>query len=124
VTIFERTFHLPASLTTLPFAVGDVVSIHVEPEVRAWGYNPCPDGTLARVLGYDGALMESSGPVVDAKGETWSGPWVIGSAVSLLTAAGVKLIESSTRLRLVEASHIHQPARAGEEYAALAGKGA
>ena len=32
--------------------VGDVVIITIEGESRAWGYNPCPDGTRATVLGF------------------------------------------------------------------------
>jgi hypothetical protein len=32
--------------------IGDEVSIKIEEESRYWGYNPCPDGTVATVIGF------------------------------------------------------------------------
>ena len=32
--------------------IGDEVVIKIEKESREWGYNPCPDGTRAKVLGF------------------------------------------------------------------------
>jgi hypothetical protein len=32
--------------------IGDIVTIEVAKENREWGYNPCPDGTIAEVLGF------------------------------------------------------------------------
>lgn len=32
--------------------IGDKVIVQIEKESRDWGYNPCPDGTVATVIGY------------------------------------------------------------------------
>lgn len=32
--------------------IGDVVIVKIEKESREWGYNPCPDGTKAKVIGF------------------------------------------------------------------------
>lgn len=32
--------------------IGDTASIQVNPENRAWGYNPAPDGTLVEIIGF------------------------------------------------------------------------
>jgi hypothetical protein len=32
---------------------GDAVTITIEKESREWGYNPCPDGTAATVVGFE-----------------------------------------------------------------------
>jgi hypothetical protein len=32
--------------------VGDEVAITIPQENREWGYNPCPDGTKATILGF------------------------------------------------------------------------
>lgn len=32
--------------------VGDEVAITIPQENREWGYNPCPDGTKAIILGF------------------------------------------------------------------------
>lgn len=33
--------------------IGDKVSITIEKDSRDWGYNPCPDGTIAEVVGFE-----------------------------------------------------------------------
>lgn len=119
-TTYERTFHLPLfySARALPFAVGDVVSIHIEPEWRARDHNPCPDGTFARVLGYEATLFgaPSDNVVKAANGSEWLGPWINPDRVSLMTATGDLLVEWSHRLRLVEPSHMTPPAHPGTRY--------
>jgi hypothetical protein len=95
------TFRVPHDrIDVLPFAVGDVVSIHIEPESRGYGYAPCPDGTLARVLGYSGIYYGKGGVQI----ADYEGPDVNQLRVSLLTADGKAFEESANRLRFVEAS--------------------
>jgi len=33
--------------------IGDIVTVMVPAENREWGYDPCPDGTLGKVVGFD-----------------------------------------------------------------------
>jgi len=32
--------------------IGDTVKINIEDEARQWGYSPCPNDTLATVIGF------------------------------------------------------------------------
>jgi len=32
---------------------GDMVKVSVIPSNREWGYNPCPDGTIGKVVDFD-----------------------------------------------------------------------
>jgi hypothetical protein len=88
----------------LPFQVGDVVIITIPQENREWGYNPCPDGSKALVLGYGGYLVGTeptehiTHPFLPI-GDEQHGPKVNASWVRVMLENGKIYEEFSPRLQ-------------------------
>lgn len=54
---------------------GDMVRVSVLPENREWGYDPCHDGTIAKVVGF--AEIELTGAWTDKPGVYRNRYWPI-----------------------------------------------
>ena len=76
--------------------VGDEVTITLEAESREWGYNPCPDGTRATVLGFTESTYGRLGNWGRAPGVYENHSWV-----KLRLADGREHQEWDGRLTLV-----------------------
>lgn len=97
----------PSWFSSLRFALGDRVSIHIPKDNRDWGYNPCPDGTQAIVLGYRGiAYTDDPAKVGDTRfyslGTSRLGAHINACWVRLMFDDGREHTEFESRLRLVE----------------------
>lgn len=77
--------------------IGDKVTITIEKENREWGYNPCPDGTIAEVTGFSEI---NYGRVNDCMPKP--GVYVDRSWVKLKLEDGKEHTEWSSRLTLLD----------------------
>lgn len=57
--------------------LGDKVSITIEKENREWGYDPCPDGTVAEVVGFSETFYSRTGNFGHKPGVYETKSWVL-----------------------------------------------
>lgn len=79
--------------------IGDEVVITVEKENRDWGYNPCPDGTKATVVGFTEIDYGRTHNFGHKPGIYLNRSWV-----EIKSQDGKQWAESSTRLELTDST--------------------
>ena len=77
--------------------IGDQVIITIEKESREWGYNPCPDGTKATVVGFSDIYWGRINNCCRKPGLYINKAWV-----KLKLKNGQEITEWSGRLKLVD----------------------
>ena len=79
--------------------ISDIVTVAIDEEAREWGYNPCPDGTKATIVGFSEVIFgESEADSIGVK----PGVYVNREWVKLLLADGTNCLMWSGYLTLVD----------------------